>query len=132
MHLDVMDGSFVPEISFGPVVVKAARSATSLPLDVHLMVSAPERHIRSFADAGADLLTVHAEASLHLHRTLMSIAARHEDRPGRQSAHAAAVYRDAAAAGPRPDMSVGPGYGGQAFIPGSTRRIASLRSWRDD
>src|SRR5690625_5712693 len=73
LHLDVMDGSFVPEISFGPVVVKAARSATSLPLDVHLMVSAPERHIRSFAAAGDELLTVHAESSLNLHRSLQSI-----------------------------------------------------------
>lgn len=134
LHLDVMDGSFVPEISFGPVVVKAARSATSLPLDVHLMVSAPERHIRSFADAGADLLTVHAEASLHLHRTLMSIR-EHGMKTGLavNPLTPLQVYRDAL---PLLDlaliMSVSPGYGGQAFIPGSTRRIASLRSWRDE
>lgn len=134
LHLDVMDGSFVPEISFGPVLVRAARAATDLPLDVHLMVQAPERMVRSFKEAGADILTVHAEASLHLHRTLLSIREH-----GMQVGLAVNpltpldVFLQAL---PLLDlaliMSVNPGYGGQQFIDFTPGRVATLRSWRDE
>ncbi len=134
LHLDVMDGSFVPEISFGPAVVKAARKATSLPLDVHLMVVKPENQIRSFAEAGADILTIHAEASLHLHRTLTSIR-EHGLKVGLavNPLTALDVFLNAL---PLLDlallMSVNPGYGGQSFIDFTPGRISTLRSWRDE
>jgi ribulose-phosphate 3-epimerase len=76
VHIDVMDGSFVPNITLGQPVAKCIRQATDLPFDVHLMIFNPEKHIGSFADAGADIITVHAEASLHLHRTLQQIKQR--------------------------------------------------------
>src|SRR5687768_15780304 len=76
IHVDVMDGHFVPNITFGPPVVKALKAVTKVPLDVHLMVTDPDDFIPAFADAGADLLTVHVEASRHLHRTLASIRER--------------------------------------------------------
>ncbi len=134
LHLDIMDGNFVPEISFGPAVVKAIRRITELPLDVHLMVAEPERHIGSFAAAGADILTVHAEATVHLHRTLSLI---HEH--GIQAGLAVNpltpldVFLQAL---PLLDlalvMSVNPGYGGQAFIDFTPARLETLRSWRDE
>src|ERR1700676_3655147 len=73
IHVDVMDGRFVPNLTVGPPVVRALRAATKLPLDVHLMIVEPERYLRDFAEAGADGLTVHAEACPHLHRTLQEI-----------------------------------------------------------
>src|SRR5258708_2684125 len=73
IHLDVMDGHFVPNISFGPVIVEAARRATHLPLDVHLMIEEPDRYLAAFAQAGADRMTVHVEACRHLHRTVQQI-----------------------------------------------------------
>ena len=73
IHVDVMDGHFVPNITFGPLIVKALRKITELPLDVHLMISEPDRYIEAFVAAGADIVTVHAEASLHLHRTVQKI-----------------------------------------------------------
>lgn len=73
IHVDVMDGHFVPNITFGPLIVKALRKITELPLDVHLMISEPDRYIDAFVSAGADIVTVHAEASLHLHRTVQKI-----------------------------------------------------------
>lgn len=73
LHVDVMDGQFVPPISFGALVVRAIRPLVRIPLDVHLMVNAPERYLQEFADAGADILTVHVEATVHLHRTLDQI-----------------------------------------------------------
>ncbi|MDR5694974.1 MAG: ribulose-phosphate 3-epimerase [Armatimonadota bacterium] len=75
IHIDVMDGRFVPNLTFGPVVVEAIRRSTRLPLDVHLMIVEPERHLESFVRAGADMISVHVEASLHLHRTLRAIRA---------------------------------------------------------
>jgi ribulose-phosphate 3-epimerase len=75
IHLDVMDGTFVPNITFGPLLIQAVRRATLLPLDVHLMVEQPERYLEEFVSAGADSLTVHAEATRHLHRTLQQITA---------------------------------------------------------
>src|SRR5476651_1779762 len=73
IHVDVMDGRFVPNITIGPCVVNALRKATKLPLDVHLMIVEPEKYIEAFADAGADTILVHAEACVHLHRTLQAI-----------------------------------------------------------
>jgi ribulose-phosphate 3-epimerase len=75
IHIDVMDGQFVPNITLGPVIVAAARRATTLPLDVHLMIAAPERYLAAFAEAGADRLTVHQEACPHLYRTVRQIKA---------------------------------------------------------
>src|SRR5262245_6457690 len=75
IHVDVMDGRFVPNITLGPIVVAAARRATRLPLDVHLMIVEPERYVEAFAEAGADVISVHVEASIHLQRTLSRIRA---------------------------------------------------------
>ena len=73
IHVDVMDGSFVPNITIGPAVTEAVRSATDLPVDVHLMINNPDQHLEAFADAGADYLTVHQEACVHLHKTIDAI-----------------------------------------------------------
>ncbi len=134
LHLDIMDGNFVPDISFGPALVSAVRKLTEIPLDVHLMVREPERHIGTFARAGADILTVHAEACVHLHRTLALI---HEN--GVQAGLAVNpltpldVFLQAL---PMLDlalvMSVNPGYGGQTFIDFTPGRLEMLRSWRDE
>src|SRR5690606_7493724 len=75
LHLDVMDGHFVPNITFGPPLVAAVRRVSALPLDVHLMISNPDAYIDAFAEAGADMITVHAEASVHLHRTIQAVRA---------------------------------------------------------
>jgi len=73
VHIDVMDGRFVPNITFGPDIVRACRRASALPLDVHLMIVEPEKHLESFIKAGADIVTVHSEACTHIHRTLQTI-----------------------------------------------------------
>ncbi|MEX2543027.1 MAG: ribulose-phosphate 3-epimerase [Trueperaceae bacterium] len=133
IHIDVMDGRFVPNITIGPLIVEACRRATDLPLDVHLMIVEPERHVEAFAVAGADWLTVHAEASTHLHRTLQLI------RNGGAKAGLAlnpltplAVVRGAL---PELDLtlltSVNPGFGGQSFIPATLERLGVVREWRD-
>ena len=133
IHVDVMDGHFVPNITMGPIVVEAARRATSLPLDVHLMIEAPERYVDAFVDAGADVLHVHAEVAPHLHRLLQQVRER-----GVQAGLAlnpltpltvledALPYLDAVLL-----MTVNPGFGGQAFIPASVDRIAAVRELRD-
>lgn len=134
IHVDVMDGRFVPNITIGPVVVEACRRATRLPLDVHLMISEPERYVSDFADAGADRLTIHAEATAHLHRALQLI------RDSGVSTGLAVnpltpleVFRDAL---PSLDlalvMSVNPGFGGQQFIARTLERLRRLREWRDE
>lgn len=134
LHLDVMDGHFVPNISFGPGVIAACRSVTELPLDVHLMISAPERYLEDFAAAGADIITVHAEASVHLHRTLkrireLGVLAGLAVNPLTRLD----VYLDAL---PLLDlaliMSVNPGFGGQSFIDNSLGRLTTLREWRNE
>jgi len=76
IHIDVMDGHFVPNITFGPLIVKAVRKITDLPLDVHLMITDPDRYIDQFSDAGADIITIHAEATVHLHRSIQNIKAK--------------------------------------------------------
>ena len=130
IHVDVMDGVFVPNITIGPLVVAAARRATRLPLDVHLMIVSPERHIDAFARAGADILTVHAEACIHLHRTLQSIRDL-----GKQAGVAFNPATPIDCLEPVIDlvdliliMSVNPGFGGQQFIPSALPRIRAARS----
>lgn len=133
IHIDVMDGQFVPNITIGPLIVEAARRSTDLPLDVHLMICQPERYIDDFAKAGADYLAVQVEACTHLHRTIQMIRE----------------------AGPRPGvvlnpatelstiewvledidfvmlMSVNPGFGGQKFIPSTLHKLRRLRRMID-
>ena len=129
IHVDVMDGHFVPNITIGPLVVEAARRVTSLPLDVHLMIAAPERYVDDFVRAGADLVTVQVEACLHLNRTLQMIRT--------AGARCGAVLNPAT---PLESlewvledldlvmlMSVNPGFGGQSFIPNTLARIRRLR-----
>jgi ribulose-phosphate 3-epimerase len=129
IHADVMDGHFVPNITFGPLVVKAVRAVTDLPIDVHLMIESPDRFIEDFAAAGADWISVHVETCPHLNRTLQRI---HETglRAGvvlNPSTPLAAVdwvleYVDYLLV-----MSVNPGFGGQKFIPNSLQKVRDLR-----
>jgi ribulose-phosphate 3-epimerase len=129
IHVDVMDGDFVPNITVGPLVVAACKRATRLPLDVHLMVSHPERHLEAFARAGADRLTVHVETCPHLHRTLQQIASLGV-KPGvtLNPATPAAWLQPAL---PQADlvlvMTVNPGFGGQQFIGGMLSKISEIR-----
>ncbi len=129
IHVDVMDGSFVPNITIGPAVTEAVRSATDLPVDVHLMINNPDRHLEAFADAGADYLTVHQEACVHLHKTIDAIRDMNV-RPGITLNPATSIgtiediidYVDLVLV-----MSVNPGFGGQSFIPSSIERIKKLK-----
>ena len=129
LHLDVMDGHFVPNITFGPGVVAALRPHTTLPLDVHLMIAPVDPYIVAFADAGADIITVHAEAGPHLHRTLQAIRAKGKKtgvslNPATPEDALRYVLDDV-------DlilvMSVNPGFGGQSFIPGQLDKIRAIR-----
>jgi len=129
IHVDVMDGRFVPNITIGQPVVAALRRATDRPLDVHLMIEQPDRHLQSFADAGADIITVHAEACSHLHRTLQSIRGL-----GKKAGVALnpATPLDAVRWVLREVdmillMSVNPGFGGQKFIPATLDKLRQLR-----
>jgi ribulose-phosphate 3-epimerase len=134
IHVDVMDGRFVPNITLGPVVVEAVRRATRLPVDVHLMIVEPERYVEAFVAAGANLVSVHTEASIHLHRTLEQI--RHLGakpsvvlNPATPLAHVEEVLENVAMV---LIMSVNPGFGGQTFIPHSLERIRRLRKTIQD
>lgn len=134
LHLDIMDGVFVPNISFGFPVISAIRKATDKVLDVHLMIVQPERYIDDFAKAGADYLTVHVEASTHLHRTIQAIKA-----AGMKAGVALNPHTPLSAIEEVIDfadmfliMSVNPGYGGQSFIESSLDKIARLRKMIDD
>lgn len=127
IHLDIMDGRFVPNISFGPMVVRAVRSLTQLPLDAHLMIVEPDRYLDAFREAGADRITVHAETCPHLHRTIQRI----RDlgmKPG-VTINPATPLDTVAEILPSVDllllMSVNPGFGGQKFIPESYRKITA-------
>jgi ribulose-phosphate 3-epimerase len=128
IHLDVMDGHFVPNITFGPLVVEAARRATSLPLDVHLMIEAPDRYLSDFVSAGAGVLTVHQEACPHLHRTAQRIRELGA-RPG-VAVNPATPVETLTDILPLVDlvliMTVNPGFGGQKYIPESEARIRRL------
>jgi len=128
-HIDVMDGHFVPNISIGPVVVRACRKVTNRPLDVHLMISEPDRYLEDFARAGASLLTVHVETCPHLHRTIQRI---HE--LGCQAGVALNPGTPASTLSEILDlldlvlvMSVNPGFSGQAFIPSVLHKIGQAR-----
>ncbi len=133
VHVDVMDGHFVPNISFGIPVVKCARKVTTLPFDVHLMIENPEKYIEAFAGAGADIITVHQEACVHLHRTIQMIRS--------LNLKAAVALNPATPISTLEDilpeldmvllMSVNPGFGGQSYIKSTTRKIAALRSMAD-
>ncbi|MEW6085610.1 MAG: ribulose-phosphate 3-epimerase [Chloroflexota bacterium] len=133
IHVDVMDGHFVPNITMGPFIVEACKRATKLPLDVHLMIEKPERHLEAFAKAGAGNITVHVEACPHLHRTLQQIKslgckAGVALNPGTPSAAIDAVLGEA-------DlilvMSVNPGYTGQKFISSTVGKVGDIRKKLD-
>jgi ribulose-phosphate 3-epimerase len=133
IHLDVMDGNFVPNISFGPLMVSAVRRATSLPLDVHLMIAEPERYVEDFVSAGADRVTVHAEASLHLHRTLTMIEELGA-MPGVSivpSTPLSAITEVLPMCGQLLVMLVNPGFGGQAMIPEMLNKVERARGLID-
>jgi ribulose-phosphate 3-epimerase len=135
IHIDVMDGHFVPNITIGPLVVQAARNVTKLPLDVHLMIENPELYIADFAKAGADYLTVHAEAAYHLHRLVQSIR-EHKGVKAAVSLNPATPLEALDYVLGDLDMvlimSVNPGFGGQAFIPSQYDKIRALRKRIDD
>jgi ribulose-phosphate 3-epimerase len=130
IHVDVMDGHFVPNLTIGPPVVAALRRVTRLPLDVHLMIESPERLIDAFAAAGSDLITVHQEACVHLHRTIEQIHA-HGKRAG-VAINPATPVATLDEILPFVDlvlvMSVNPGFGGQKFIRESAHKIAAIRN----
>jgi ribulose-phosphate 3-epimerase len=134
IHVDVMDGHFVPNLTLGPPVVKALRRATELPLDVHLMIEAPERSLAEYAAAGADRIGVHVETCPHLHRTLQQIRGL-----GKRACVVLNPATPATAVEPvLADvdqvlvMSVNPGFGGQSFIDGVLPKLAQLRRWIDE
>jgi ribulose-phosphate 3-epimerase len=133
IHVDVMDGHFVPNLTMGPVVVKALRRSTKLPLDVHLMITDPDRYIEAFAEAGAASLIVHAEVLPHLHRTLSAIRAL-KCRAGvaiNPSTPPSAIQEVAGLVDQVLVMSVNPGFGGQSFIPESESKIQRVRELLD-
>ncbi|HEY6837867.1 MAG TPA: ribulose-phosphate 3-epimerase [Geobacteraceae bacterium] len=133
IHVDVMDGRFVPNITIGPLVVEAVRRVTDLPLDVHLMIADPDRYVADFAAAGADIIVVHAEATLHLHRTVQLI---------KSLGKRAGVSLNPATPLTALDyvlddldlvllMTVNPGFGGQSFIEACLPKIHALRAMLD-
>ena len=134
LHIDVMDGSFVPSISFGMPVMKSIRGISDLVFDVHLMIDNPERYIKDFVDCGADIITVHAESTNHLNRVIMQI---------KESGLKAGVVLNPATPLSVLEhvleyldmvliMSVNPGFGGQAYIPNTTAKIKALRKMIDE
>ena len=129
IHVDVMDGHFVPNITIGPPVVKSIRKVTKLPLDVHLMISDPDKYIPAFVDAGANMLTVHAEATIHLDRTLNFI--RSQGVGSGVSINPATPVPSVEHAVGLADMllimTVNPGFGGQTFIPYTVDKIRQAR-----
>jgi ribulose-phosphate 3-epimerase len=133
IHVDVMDGHFVPNITIGPLIAEAARRSTRLPVDVHLMIEHPERYLEAFAKAGADYLTVHVETCPHLHRTVQQI--RELGAKAGVTLNPATPVDALAEILPYVDlvlvMSVNPGFGGQSYIPTSTAKIARVRAMID-
>jgi len=134
IHVDVMDGHFVPNISIGVPVVASLRKATRLPLDVHLMIEKPEQYISAFAEAGADMITVHQEATAHLNRAIHAVK-EHGCKPGVAINPATPV---SSLTEVLPDvhhvlvMTVNPGFGGQLFLIGAVEKIVQLRRMRMD
>ena len=134
IHIDVMDGHFVPNISIGPGIVEAVRRCTDLPLDVHLMIEAPDRYVADFAAAGAQTIGVHVEACPHLHRSVQTI---------REAGARPCVVMNPATIPATVEpvladidqvlvMTVNPGFGGQKFIPGALRAVEKIRGWIDE
>jgi ribulose-phosphate 3-epimerase len=133
VHVDVMDGRFVPNLTIGPLVIEAVRRATALPLDVHLMMVEPERYIDDFAKAGASLITVHQETCPHLHRTLQQIRAAGA-KPSvvlNPSTPLSAIEEVLGEVSQVLLMSVNPGFGGQAFIAATVDKVRRLRAMLD-
>jgi len=131
LHLDVMDGHFVPNITIGPPVIAALRLTTTVPFDVHLMITQPERYLEDFAQAGANLLAVHVETSPHLHRTLREIR-RLGCRAGvvlNPSTPPEAISYVLGEVDVVLVMTVNPGFGGQSFIPAMVPKIETLHRW---
>ena len=133
LHFDVMDGHFVPNLTIGPAVVAALRAHCGLPFDVHLMISPVDAYVPAFAVAGADIITVHAEAGPHLHRTIQLIRS-HDARVG------VSINPGTPAAAVKPVldevdlvlvMTVNPGFGGQRFIAGQLEKVRRIRGWID-
>lgn len=134
IHVDVMDGQFVPNITLGPNIVSALRPVTKLPLDVHLMIVEPERYVEDFAKAGADIIVVHQESTLHLHRVLQMIK--------QAGVKAGVVINPATPVSAIAEilsmvdlvlvMTVNPGFGGQAFIPDCLTKIETLANLRQE
>ena len=133
IHVDVMDGHFVPNITIGPAVVRSLRRVASVPMDVHLMIADPDRYIGAFFEAGAAMISVHVETLPHLHRTIQAIKG--------LGAKAGAVLNPSTPIASLEEvaadvdfvvvMSVNPGFGGQAFIPRSTSKVGSIRQMLD-
>ena len=134
IHIDVMDGHFVPNISIGPGIVEAVRRCTDLPLDVHLMIEAPDRYVADFAAAGAQTIGVHVEACPHLHRSVQTI---------REAGARPCVVMNPATIPATVEpvladidqvlvMTVNPGFGGQKFIPSALRAVEKIRGWIDE
>lgn len=134
IHVDVMDGHFVPDITIGPLVVEAIKPVTRLPLDVHLMIERPDEYIDSFIEAGASYLTVHLEACTHLHRTVQTIQS--------QGINAGVAINPSTPVDLLKEiiydldlivvMTVNPGFGGQSFIPSTLEKIKQLDAWRKE
>ncbi len=134
VHIDVMDGMFVPNLTFGPPVIQSLRKETALPFDVHLMIEQPDRYLQDYKNAGADIITVHVEACTHLQRTLSQIRA--------LGAKAGVSLNPATPISSIENvlddldlilvMSVNPGFGGQSFIPNSLNKIKALRKMVED
>jgi ribulose-phosphate 3-epimerase len=133
-HLDIMDGVFVPNISFGMPVIKSMAKHTTKPLDIHLMIVEPDRYIQTFADLGADVLTVHAEACTHLHRSLQSIKAAGMKAGVALNPHTpvASLSQVIADIDLVCLMSVNPGFGGQSFIEATYEKVRELQTLIDE
>ncbi|MDA9471246.1 ribulose-phosphate 3-epimerase [Enterococcus sp. 5H] len=134
IHVDVMDGQFVPNITLGPNVVSAIRPVTKLPLDVHLMIVQPENYIEDFAKAGADIITVHQESTPHIHRAIQMIKAAGVKagvviNPGTPLS---AIEYVLDLVDQVLIMTVNPGFGGQSFIESSLDKIAQLKAWKEE
>jgi len=134
IHVDVMDGSFVPNITFGPNIVKTLRKITTLPIDVHLMIEKPERHLKAFADAGADLITIHYETCPHIQRSLenireLGVTPAIVINPGTPVSMLREVMHDFEKV---LIMTVNPGFGGQTFISGMLEKIQRMKTLLDE